>query len=159
MEHCKVAEQAYISVQAHDFSMADEYQALMQDNEQDGAVATFVGLVRNRNAGKDVTGLHLEHYPGMTEKSLAQIVTTAQSRWELGRVRVIHRFGTLSLGEQIVFVGVTSSHRPDAFAACEFIMDYLKTQAPFWKKEQTTEGEHWVQARETDQQRLQRWSE
>lgn len=146
-----------IRVQAEDFSLADEHAALTQNNEEDGAVATFCGLVRNKNLGKNVTGLTLEHYPGMAEKALADIVEQARSRWELGRITVIHRFGELSLGEQIVFVGVTSMHRGNAFGACEFIMDFLKTNAPFWKKERTTEGESWVEARESDSSKLASW--
>lgn len=146
-----------IRVQADDFSLADEYQALIINNEEDGAVASFCGLVRNKNLGKNVIGLTLEHYPGMAEKALAGIVAQARTRWALGRVTVIHRFGTLSLGDQIVFVGVTSMHRGNAFAACEFIMDFLKTNAPFWKKERTIEGEHWIEARESDSAKTQSW--
>lgn len=146
-----------ISVQTEDFQMADEYQQLVSDNISDGAVVTFVGMVRDFNDGSDVEGLYLEHYPGMTEKCLEDIVVKAKERWPLGRVRVIHRVGQLALGDQIVFVGVTSKHRGSAFEACEFIMDYLKTQAPFWKKETTEGGERWVEAKQSDQQKANTW--
>ena len=146
-----------ISVQTEDFSLNDQYQALIADNIKDGAVVTFVGLVRDFNDGNDVNGLFLEHYPGMTEKCLTDICQQANERWALGRIRVIHRIGQLDLGSQIVFVGVTSQHRQSAFEACEFIMDYLKTQAPFWKKETTTKGQHWVEAKQSDQNRADKW--
>lgn len=146
-----------ISVQTADFSMADEYQQLCMDNSQDGAVVTFVGLVRDFNQGNTVTGLTLEHYPEMTEKALIKIVEKAKERWSLGRVRVIHRVGSLSLSEQIVFVGVSARHREAAFCAAEFIMDYLKNDAPFWKKEQTTQGERWVEAEIKDQDAQKKW--
>ncbi|WP_415721047.1 molybdopterin synthase catalytic subunit MoaE [Photobacterium ganghwense] len=145
-----------ISVQFEDFSVAEEY-ALLAEGTDAGAVVTFIGKVRDFNQGDSVTGLSLEHYPGMTEKSLAEIVDKARSRWPLLKVRVIHRVGDLNLGDQIVFVGVTSAHRGAAFEACEFIMDYLKTQAPFWKKEQTQEASRWVDARETDTNAAKRW--
>ncbi|OAN18408.1 molybdopterin synthase catalytic subunit [Photobacterium jeanii] len=145
-----------ISVQEADFSVADEYERLAQGTSA-GAVVTFVGKVRDFNQGDDVTGLSLEHYPGMTEKSLNDIVDQAKARWPLLDTRVIHRVGDLELGDQIVFVGVTSAHRGAAFQACEFIMDYLKTQAPFWKKERTTEETRWVDARETDTTAADRW--
>ena len=147
-----------ISVQEKDFDVASEYAALSESNEQDGAVVFFVGKVRNHNQNKMVTGLSLEHYPGMTEKSLADIVNQAHQRWELGRVRVIHRYGDLGLGEQIVFVGTTSKHRQSAFESAAFIMDYLKTRAPFWKKETTVTGSHWVVARESDELEAQKWN-
>lgn len=145
-----------VAVQSADFSVADEYQALAQGT-QAGAVVTFVGKVRDMNLGDNVLGLHLEHYPGMTEKALLEICDLAQARWPLQRVRVIHRIGDMLSGDQIVFVGVTSAHRNAAFAACEFIMDYLKTRAPFWKKELTTEQSRWIDSRESDQQAMQRW--
>ena len=148
-----------VSVQQQDFDVASEYQALSEHNVADGAVVFFVGKVRNHNQDLDVTGLCLEHYPGMTEKSLVDIVEQAKARWELGRVRVIHRYGELGLGEQIVFVGTTSKHRQSAFESAEFIMDYLKTKAPFWKKETTSTGSHWVDARESDTDSANRWSE
>ena len=139
-----------ISIQTDDFSLANEVALLEQDNAIDGAVVTFTGRVRNNNNGQNVSGLTLEHYPGMTEKSLAKIIKAAKTRWHIGRVKVIHRIGELSIGEQIVFVGVTSKHRHDAFAANEFIMDFLKIQAPFWKKERTEQGESWLDAKATD---------
>ncbi|WP_036800412.1 MULTISPECIES: molybdopterin synthase catalytic subunit MoaE [Photobacterium] len=145
-----------ISVQFEDFSVADEYAKLAEGTDA-GAVVTFIGKVRDFNQGDSVTGLSLEHYPGMTEKSLAEIVEQARERWPLLKTRVIHRVGDLELGDQIVFVGVTSAHRGAAFEACEFIMDYLKTQAPFWKKEQTPEESRWVDARETDTTAADRW--
>ena len=135
-----------ISIQTQDFSLADEVALLEQDNEIDGAVVTFTGRVRNQNEGLKVSGLFLEHYPGMTELSLEKIITSAKERWNIGRIKIIHRVGQLKIGEQIVFVGVTSKHRQDAFAANEFIMDFLKVKAPFWKKELTEEGEKWLGA-------------
>jgi len=147
----------FIAVQSDDFSVAAEYAKLCENNSSDGAVVTFAGLVRDLNQGQRITSLTLEHYPAMTEKALQEIVHDARKRWQLGRVRMIHRIGKLKLSEQIVFVGVSSAHRGDAFAACEFIMDYLKTRAPFWKKEQTENGEHWVEAKHSDQQKAQQW--
>ncbi|MGF1737653.1 molybdopterin synthase catalytic subunit MoaE [Photobacterium satsumensis] len=147
-----------ISVQFDDFSVADEYEQLAQGTDA-GAVVTFVGKVRDFNQGDAVTGLSLEHYPGMTEKSLAAIVEQAYERWPLLKTRVIHRVGDLALGDQIVFVGVTSAHRGAAFEACEFIMDFLKTRAPFWKKEQTPDESRWVDARETDTSAADRWQQ
>ncbi|WDD99875.1 molybdopterin synthase catalytic subunit MoaE [Thalassomonas actiniarum] len=146
-----------ISIQTQDFNLADEVAYLEQDNAGNGAVVTFTGRVRDNNLGLKVSGLYLEHYPGMTEKSLEKILETANSRWDIGRIRVIHRIGQLNLGEQIVFVGVTSKHRQDAFAAAEFIMDYLKVQAPFWKKELTEAGEKWLDARHSDTAKAQQW--
>lgn len=145
-----------ISVQFEDFSVADEYEELAQGTEA-GAVVTFIGKVRDFNQGDSVTGLSLEHYPGMTEKALSEIVEQARARWPLLQVRVIHRVGDLDLGDQIVFVGVSSAHRGASFEACEFIMDYLKTRAPFWKKEQTPEENRWVDARESDTSAADRW--
>jgi len=142
-----------ISVQQADFDSGAEIAALSADDASAGAVASFVGLVR----GGEVAAMTLEHYPGMTEAALADIVAQAKSRWALRRVRVIHRVGRLLPGENIVFVGVASSHRGDAFAACEFIMDYLKTRAPFWKKEETPAGARWVDARESDDRAAERW--
>jgi molybdopterin synthase catalytic subunit len=147
-----------ISIQTADFSLNDEVAKLELNNDIDGAVVTFTGRVRNKNEGLKVSALTLEHYPGMTEKSLEKIITVAKERWNIGRVRVIHRIGTLTIGEQIVFVGVTSQHRQDAFAANEFIMDYLKVQAPFWKKEQTEEGEKWLDAKKSDNNKAQQWT-
>jgi molybdopterin synthase catalytic subunit len=147
----------YIKIQTEDFSLAQEVAKLEQDNFCDGAIVTFVGRVRNINNDQQVLGLMLEHYPAMTETALAEIVLKARQRWSIGRVTVIHRIGQLSLGEQIVLVGVTSQHRGDAYAANEFIMDYLKTQAPFWKKELTTHGAHWLAAKEQDQNKAELW--
>lgn len=146
-----------IAIQTADFSLADEVALLEQDNATDGAVVTFTGRVRNKNDGKEVTSLLLEHYPGMTEKSLANIIKQAKARWSLGRVKVIHRVGELAIGEQIVFVGVTSKHRQDAFAANEFIMDYLKVQAPFWKKERGHNGVNWLNSKNSDENKAATW--
>jgi len=138
------------------FSVGEEYTWLAERDE-DGAVVTFTGKVRNHNLGDSVRALTLEHYPGMTEKTLADIVQQARDGWPLGRVTVVHRIGELWPGDEIVFVGVTSVHRGSAFAAGEYIMDYLKTRAPFWKREATEEGDRWVEARESDQQAAKRW--
>ena len=127
------------------------------DDPRIGAVAVFLGTVRDVNDARQVATLTLEHYPGMTEKALAGIVEAARTRWTLYGVEVIHRVGTLAPTDVIVLVAVTSAHRGEAFAACEFIMDYLKTQAPFWKKELTPDGERWVEARDTDDQAAARW--
>ena len=145
-----------IQIQTEDFDLAAEYAALGKSHST-GAVVTFIGKVRDFNQGDNVSGLTLEHYPGMTEKSLAKILVEAETRWSIQGVKVIHRVGELALGDQIVFVGVASMHRGDAFQAFEFIMDYLKTQAPFWKKEATETGSHWVDARETDTTAADRW--
>ncbi|MEW6164324.1 MAG: molybdopterin synthase catalytic subunit MoaE [Pseudomonadota bacterium] len=145
-----------VSVQTADFEAGVEIAALSAGDDGAGAVASFVGLVRADGAVRAMT---LEHYPGMTEQALAAIVAEARQRWQLRRVRVIHRVGRLLPGDRIVFVGVAASHRGDAFAACEFIMDYLKTQAPFWKKEETPEGARWVDARESDDIAARRWGD
>lgn len=146
-----------IVIQTQDFSLSEEVNLLEENNNEDGAVITFCGRVRNNNLGLDVKGLTLEHYPGMTEKSLQKIILTARKKWELGRITVIHRVGKLFIGEQIVFVGVTSKHRGNAFAANEFIMDFLKVKAPFWKKELTSEGEKWLDAKSSDTNKAQEW--
>jgi molybdopterin synthase catalytic subunit len=146
-----------ITVAAAPFSVGDEYQWLAQ-SDADGAVVTFTGKVRNHNLGDSVSALTLEHYPGMTEKALDEIVQLARQRWPLQRVSVYHRVGALFPGDEIVFVGVTSAHRSMAFEANQFIMDYLKTRAPFWKREATEQGDRWVDARESDKQAAQRWS-
>ena len=152
-----------VSVQEADFDVGAETEALAAGRPEVGAVASFVGYVRaDKLAGESaedqaVSAMTLEHYPGMTEKSLEAIVAEAESRWSLLGVRVIHRFGRLVPGDRIVFVGVAGSHRGEAFAACEFIMDYLKTRAPFWKKEDTPEGGRWVDAREADDSAAARW--
>ncbi len=154
-----------VSVQEADFDVGAETEALAAGRPDVGAVASFVGYVRaDKLAGENaaeqaVSAMTLEHYPGMTEKSLEAIVAEAGSRWQLLGTRVIHRFGRLEPGERIVFVGVASSHRGDAFAACEFIMDYLKTRAPFWKKEDTPEGGRWVDARDADDSAAARWEQ
>ncbi len=146
-----------ILVQESDFDPGAEINALHAGQPKVGAVASFVGLVRDLNEGDSVTTLTLEHYPAMTEKSLREIVDEATGRWRLLDVTVIHRVGRLMPLDRIVFVGVASMHRGDAFAACEFIMDYLKTRAPFWKKEGTSEGERWVEARNSDEIAAERW--
>ncbi|WP_144395331.1 molybdopterin synthase catalytic subunit MoaE [Pleionea sediminis] len=146
-----------IRVTEDDFNVADEYRALINDNGKDGAVVFFVGLVRDMNQGSKILNLQLEHYPAMTEKALQRIVEQAKSRWQLGRVKLIHRIGSLSINDQIVFVGVTSQHREASFQAAQFIMDYLKTEAPFWKKERTPEGERWVDANDKDTEAKSRW--
>ncbi|GKX54308.1 molybdopterin synthase catalytic subunit [Leminorella grimontii] len=145
-----------IVVGAAPFSVGEEYQWLSQCDD-DGAVVTFTGKVRNHNLGDSVSALTLEHYPGMTEKSLAEIVVAARERWPLQRVSVNHRVGELFPGDEIVFVGVTSAHRGSAFDAAEFIMDYLKTKAPFWKREATQEGDRWVESRDSDREAAERW--
>lgn len=147
-----------ISVQQHDFDHATEYQALRDSADNDGAIVTFTGLVRDFNCHNAVSSIKLEHYPGMTEKSLMSICSLARERWELGQIRVIHRVGVIDAKEQIVFVGVSSTHRAAAFEAAQFIMDHLKTQAPFWKKESTANGVNWVEAKESDEQAANKWS-
>ncbi|EMI5491906.1 molybdopterin synthase catalytic subunit MoaE [Providencia stuartii] len=149
-------ENTHIAVQTENFSVGEQYHWLAQC-DSDGAVVTFTGKVRNHNLGDNVAALTLEHYPGMTEKALSNIVTEARQRWALQRVSVIHRIGTLQPGEEIVFVGVTSAHRGAAFQAAEFIMDYLKTKAPFWKKETLPDNERWVEAKDSDEASAERW--
>ncbi len=148
-----------ILVDEKDFDAGAEIAALRTGNPHIGGVASFVGLVRDSNAGSDVASMTLEHYPAMTQRAVGAIVAEAEQRWALLGVTVIHRVGELHPGDQIVLVAVAASHRADAFAACEFIMDYLKTQAPFWKKEQTPEGPRWVEQRATDEQAAARWAE
>lgn len=147
-----------VSVQFDDFSVGGEYEALAEGTSA-GAVVTFCGKVRDMNLGDNVTGLSLEHYPGMTEKALAEICDEAEQRWPLLNIRVIHRVGDLDIGDQIVFVGVSSAHRGAAFEACEFVMDYLKTKAPFWKKERTTDSTRWVDSRDSDAKAAERWQQ
>ena len=147
-----------INVQEADFNIQDEYDAMRTANQEDGAIVFFTGLVRDFNQGNDVTGLFLEHYPTMTEKALEKIVQQAKDRWPINRVRLVHRVGQLYLADQIVFVAVSSQHREAAFDGCRFIMDYLKNQAPFWKKETTTKGDVWVEALEKDQIAMEKWS-
>lgn len=147
-----------IAVQNEAFDLAAEVGALYRSNPKVGAVASFLGLVRDINEGQGISAMTLEHYPGMTERALVEIVEQARSRWQLLDVCVIHRVGPLYPTDPIVLVAVASSHRGDAFAACEFIMDFLKTRAPFWKKEATPEGEKWVDARESDESAAARWN-
>ena len=149
---------ARVRVQAEDFDTGRELEALTRGRVDVGAVASFVGLVRDRNDGSKVNGMTLEHYPGMTEKALEDICAQALSRWDLIDVLVIHRVGALKPGDRIVLVGVSSPHRGEAFAACEFIMDYLKTRAPFWKREDTPQGSRWVEARGSDDAAADRWT-
>ena len=146
-----------IRVQEADFDLSTEIAALRQARPDLGAVVAFIGLVRDINAGASVSEMLLEHYPAMTQKALEGIATQAKQRWDIEDVLVIHRVGRLIPTDQIVLVAVAGAHRGSAFQACEFIMDYLKTQAPFWKKEQTVDGAHWVEARDTDDVAAQRW--
>ncbi|KPZ29410.1 MULTISPECIES: molybdopterin synthase catalytic subunit MoaE [Pseudomonas syringae group] len=146
-----------IRVQAAAFDPGAEVNALHAANRGIGAVVSFVGYVRDFNDGREVSGMFLEHYPGMTEKALASIAEEAEQRWPLLRVDVLHRVGALEPGEPIVFVGVASAHRQAAFEACDFVMDYLKTRAPFWKRENTPEGPRWVEGRHSDHQAADRW--
>jgi molybdopterin synthase catalytic subunit len=149
---------AHVRVQEEPFDAGREIAALTGGRRDVGAVATFVGLVRDLNEGARVSRMSLEHYPGMTERALEEICAEAARRWDLLDSRVVHRVGPLEPGDAIVLVAVSSAHRGDAFAACEFIMDYLKTRAPFWKKEVTPEGERWVEARASDDEAASRWS-
>lgn len=147
-----------IAVQAQDFDVGREYAELIANDTTAGAVVFFVGRVRDMNHARDVKSMSLEHYPGMTENILQQILDEAKGRWNLIATRIVHRVGELHVGEQIVFVGVTSVHREHAFQAAEFLMDFLKTRAPFWKKEVGVDGDdYWVEASENDQQRAIGW--
>jgi molybdopterin synthase catalytic subunit len=146
-----------VRIQTEDFDLTTEIAALRAGRAGVGAVVSFVGTVRDINQGTGVSSLTLEHYPGMTDKSLEDIVAQATSRWQLDEVLVIHRVGPLQPLDQIVLVAVTSAHRGEAFEACEFVMDWLKTRAPFWKKEATPQGERWVDARESDDAAAARW--
>lgn len=148
-----------IRVQESDFDLSAEIAALRKGDPRVGAVVSFLGTVRDMNDGSQVKGMTLEHYPGMTEKALQEILDQAKARWDIYQTLVIHRVGPLLPEDQIVLVAVTSAHRGEAFAACEFIMDYLKTAAPFWKKEDTPEGARWVDARVTDEVALSKWKE
>ncbi|HEX7890245.1 MAG TPA: molybdenum cofactor biosynthesis protein MoaE [Ramlibacter sp.] len=148
---------ARVSIQTQDFDVAAEIAALRRDDPGVGAVCSFIGTVRDRNDGSAVSAMELEHYPGMTEKAIERMIDEAFRRFDIRAARVIHRVGPLQLQDQIVLVVVTSSHRGESFRACEFLMDYLKTQAPFWKKETTPEGERWVDARVADDAALERW--
>ncbi len=146
-----------VRVQAEDFDVGRELEALTRGRHEVGAVASFVGLVRDANHGSRVSGMTLEHYPGMTERALEEICAQAHARWQLAETLVIHRVGPLVPGDRIVLVVVAGAHRGEAFEACEFIMDFLKTRAPFWKKEDTPEGGRWVDARSTDDTAAERW--
>ena len=146
-----------VSIQTHDFDLSAEVAALRAGDARVGAVCAFVGTVRDRNDGQSVSTMELEHYPGMTEKAIEAMIGAAHQRFSMHGVRVIHRVGVLQPQDQIVLVAVTSAHRGEAFQACEFLMDYLKTQAPFWKKEQTPDGARWVDARVSDDAALARW--
>ena len=146
-----------VLIQTEDFDVSAEIARLRQDDPRVGAVCTFLGTVRDRNAGDAVSTMELEHYPGMTERSIEAMIDEAMARFDLLAARVIHRVGLLKPLDQIVLVVVTSAHRGESFQACEFLMDYLKTQAPFWKKEQTASGARWVDARVSDDAALARW--
>ena len=146
-----------VRVQTEDFDLGAEILQLRRGNPGIGAIASFIGLVRDLNENGEISEMLLEHYPGMTEKALAEIVAEAKHRWDIIDALVIHRIGSLKPADQIVLVAVSSAHRHEAFAACEFIMDYLKTRAPFWKKEHTPHGGRWVDARESDETSVQRW--
>ena len=146
-----------VRVQTEPFDIRAEQEALCRDNPRIGALVTFVGLMRDLNESVGVARMSLEHYPGMTEKALVALATEAAARWDLEGLRIVHRVGTLEPLDPIVFVGVVSQHRGDAFRACEFLIDALKTRAPFWKKEVTDAGERWVEARATDEEAVRRW--
>jgi molybdopterin synthase catalytic subunit len=148
---------ARVIIQTQDFDVSAEIAALRAQDKRVGAVCSFVGTVRDRNDGNAVSTMELEHYPGMTEKSIEDMIDAAFQRFDIYAARVIHRVGPLLPLDQIVLVVVTSAHRGESFQACEFLMDYLKTQAPFWKKEQTPEGARWVDARVSDDQALAKW--
>jgi molybdopterin synthase catalytic subunit len=148
---------ARVSIQTEDFDLSAEVAALRAADGGVGAVASFIGTVRDRSDGSGVSRMELEHYPGMTERAIEAMIDAALARFDIRAARVIHRVGPLEVGDQIVMVAVSSAHRGQAFQACEFLMDYLKTQAPFWKKEHTPEGARWVDARSTDDAALQRW--
>lgn len=148
---------SFVRVQQQDFDVGAEVAALRLGNSAVGAVASFIGCVRDMNEGDTVGLMYLEHYPGMTERELTKIAAEARARWDIFDALIIHRVGELRPLDQIVFVAVTSAHRGNAFAACEFIMDFLKTQAPFWKREATAQGERWVEARASDDAAADRW--
>ena len=147
----------WVSIQKEDFVVQKEYEKLCSGNAQDGAIVFFVGRVRDVNEGDDVYTMTLEHYPGMTEKALHQIIDRACAQWQLTRVNVVHRVGTLAPSDQIVFVAVSSPHRHDSFDGAQYIMDYLKTEAPFWKKEHTDQGARWVSSRDSDSEKVKQW--
>ncbi len=147
----------YLRVQEADFDPGEQIEALR--NASDGAVVSFVGIAREFSEGLAVRQITLEHYPGMTERSMQEIARQARERWKLGGIRIIHRFGKLAPGDRIVFVAVASAHRDQAFDACRFLIDFLKTRAPFWKREEVEHGQRWVQAKDSDEQALDRWSQ
>ena len=147
-----------IRVQLEDFDVGAELAALGAGNKRIGGIASFVGLVRDLSEGADVSRMTLEHYPGMTERALEEIEAEARRRWELAAVTIIHRYGPLDPGDRIVLVAVASSHREAAFEACQFLMDWLKTKAPFWKLEDTGKGSRWVEARDSDDRAAARWA-
>ncbi len=146
-----------IAIQTKDFDVSAELKVLSENLPQIGGINVFVGTVRDNHLGDTVSAMSLEHYPGMTEKSLEEILHQAKKRWDVLNATIIHRVGDLKVGDQIVLVAIASTHRGDAFAACEFVMDYLKTSAPFWKKEQTAQGARWVDARTSDEERMKKW--
>ena len=146
-------------MQTEDFDLRQEHQQLIQNDHGIGAVVTFIGMVRDLNLADDVVALELEHYPGMTEKSLINIAQQAEKRWSLQAARIVHRVGKMYPGDQSVLVLTASAHRGDAYEANTFMMDYLKTEAPFWKKEWTPEGPRWIEARESDDSAVARWNE
>ena len=148
-----------VRVQREDFDAGAEITRLRAADPRIGAVAAFIGVARDMNEGDAVATLTLEHYPGMTERALEEICTQARQRWQVAEVLVVHRIGELRPTDQIVLVVVTSAHRGEAFAACQFVMDYLKTEAPFWKKEATAAGARWVDARDSDSDARERWKE
>jgi molybdopterin synthase catalytic subunit len=148
-----------VRVQTNDFDVGAEINGMRLSNPNIGAVVSFIGQVRDLNDGDNVATMTLEHYPGMTEKSLAGIIEQAQARWQVADALIVHRVGALKPLDQIVLVLVASAHRKDAFLACEFMMDYLKTEAPFWKKEQTPSGERWVDAKASDDQAKSCWQQ
>jgi len=148
---------ARVSIQTEDFDLSSELAALRRDDGRVGAVCSFVGTVRDRNDGQSVSTMELEHYPGMTERAIEAMIDEAHRRFDILGARVIHRVGLLQPLDQIVLVAVSSAHRGESFQACEFLMDYLKTQAPFWKKEQTPQGARWVDARVSDDAALAKW--
>ena len=146
-----------VSIQTEDFDLGFEVEELRSSDTRVGAVCSFIGTVRDRNDGLSVRSMELEHYPGMTEKAIEAMIDEALKRFDIFAARVVHRVGLLQPLDQVVMVAVTSRHRGESFKACEFLMDYLKTQAPFWKKEQTPEGARWVDARVTDDAALAKW--
>jgi molybdopterin synthase catalytic subunit len=149
---------ARVRIQSEDFDVFQELAQLRGGNAQIGGIVTFVGTVRDMNEGASVAEMELEHYPGMTEQAIEAIIAQAEQRWPIMGALVVHRVGPLKPQDQIVLVAVTAAHRGEAFAACEFIIDYLKTEAPFWKKEQTPDGARWVDARSSDDDALKKWT-